>query len=285
MTAITDLSDLVNRLTGGNAGAPEHLFRWIDNRIAGAAATANVSGRFTSLWKYNSSFNSNNSNPGAVSVPTSATNGALKHTNAASGKQKWFLGLEALMRSSGTLILYDRLLHQSGLSGTTITAQTVQGDPATPALTRYNNAADCLNNQIFIEIYSQIGATGTTITARYFNENGVLSNSPLTVIGGTGVREAERVIPVPLAVGDLGVTGVKEVQLTATTGTAGDFGVTIARPLMTLGCPASVAAIRDNIAGIPSMEEIVEDACLAFAWQAIDTGAPSGFIAAHFIEK
>jgi hypothetical protein len=50
MTAITNLSDLVNRITGGNSGSPEAIWFGKTGRVAGAGAAAMVLGRWTSLW-------------------------------------------------------------------------------------------------------------------------------------------------------------------------------------------------------------------------------------------
>jgi hypothetical protein len=40
MAAITDLSDLINRQSGGNSGTPESVFFFKVPRVAGVAATA-----------------------------------------------------------------------------------------------------------------------------------------------------------------------------------------------------------------------------------------------------
>ena len=52
MAAIADLSDLINRSTGGNSGTPDNLFFFKRARVAGAAATAPIAGRPASLWTY-----------------------------------------------------------------------------------------------------------------------------------------------------------------------------------------------------------------------------------------
>ena len=93
MAALTDLSDVVNRLSGGNSGTPEAPFLWIDNRIGSAAAAATVTGRWTSLWRYNRTWNPTSAlPPSTVAAPTAATNGAFPVTNAGGGRTKWLLG-------------------------------------------------------------------------------------------------------------------------------------------------------------------------------------------------
>ena len=115
----------------------------------------------------------------------------------------------------------------------------------------------------FIEIYTQIGATLTTIKMDYTNQDGVTGQiSELTAIGNNGRREAGRIIPMPLKKGDTGVQAVKSVTLTATTGTVGDFGVVIAHPLSLFSSAAAGSCgWRDYTnAGIP---EIMNNECLA----------------------
>lgn len=277
MTALSDLSDIINRCTGGNSGSPENIFFYKDARVAGAAAAATVAGRITSLWQYDGQ-PSAGAAPGAVTAPTNATAGALKQTNPGGARQKWLLGATAAPLAAGTLILYDRLLHISGLSGTTTTAQTVGG-----TLTRNTGGA---GNQIWVEVYTQIGASSTTITASYTNQSGTSGKTTAaTAFGNTGFREAQRIIALPLASGDTGVQAVASVTVLATTGTAGNFGVTVARPLLVMPVGVlGVGTIRDLIAGLPGILEVDTNACLAWAWLANGTSAPQIMGSVHMIE-
>lgn len=274
MAAITDLSALVNRATGGNSGTPENIWFHKVARIAGAAATAPIAGRAASLWTYDGQ-------PGAGVAPTTAAvpdntmNGGLKQTDPGGGREKWLYSAWACGLVAGTLILYDRLLHIGGLSGTTATAQNVQTTTPSPTLTRYTNG---LGNIAFVEIYTQIGASSTTITMNYNDQSGSDSTSPAVAIGNTGFREATRVIFLPLAAGDTGIQAVKTVTLAATTSTAGNFGVTIGHPLayIGIGMPGG-AGWRDFSTGLPGIPEIETDACLAFLWVPNTTTAPEVF--------
>lgn len=277
MGALTDISDIVNRCTGGNSGTPETIFVYKDSRVDAAAAAATIAGRLTSLWQYEG-YPAGGAAPGASAIPTNTTDGALKQTDASGGREKWLLGVTGASSVPGTLILYDRLRHVSGLNGTTTTAQTFTG-------TINRNTAGP-GNQIWVEIYTQIGASSTTITAEYTDQdsNGTIT-STATAIGNTGLREAQRLIPIPLAAGDYGVEAVANVDLLATTGTAGDFGIVIARPLAMI--PMSVAGcgvVRDLISGLPGPIKIDDGACLALAWLPNSTTAPQIFMSLHMIE-
>jgi hypothetical protein len=280
MPALTDLSDIIHRGTGGSDGNPESLFFFKDTRIDAAAAPSLVAGRMHSLWRYNG-IPAGGVIPGAAEIPINTTQGGLLQTNPGGTpqRQKWLLGWTGCNFQTGTLILYDRLLHCGGLSGTVTTAQTVGG-----TLTRNTGG---LGNQIWVEIYTPLGTTATTITASYTNELGTAGRTTVaTTIGGADFNGATRLIPLPLASGDRGVRAVASVTVLASTGIVGNFGVTIAGPIGQAPIGAmGVGFIRDYISGLPAIPEIVPNACLAFAWVAQGTSAPQLQGMLMFVEK
>jgi len=279
MAAITDLSDLINRTTGGNDGTPQSLFFYKDARVGAAAAAANIAGRFTSLWQYNGIPSGSSTSP-TLGNPTLATDGALTLTNPGGGRQKWCLGVIAAPSVAGTLIVYDRLIHGNGMSGTVTTAQN-----CVQTVSRFAGSASP-GNQIYVEIYTQIGSTATTATISYKNQAGTTKTTPAFAIGGTGLREAQRIIPVPLDPGDTGVTEILSCTVLATTGAAGDFGITVGRPLIVI--PLSLAgcgSVRDLIAGLPGIIEILADSCISFIWLSNATTAPQIYGSFHTVEK
>lgn len=258
MAAITNLSDLINRMTGGASGTPEPLWFFKLNRRGGAAAANSVPGRWTSMWTYDGS-PSGGAVPGAVAIPDNTTIGGLKQTDPGGGRQKWLIG--GGLNSGpgfGTYVLYDRLLHIGGLDATVTTTQAVGG-----SLTRYTNG---VGNIIFLEIYTQIGATSRTIVVNYTDEGGGAGASPAIVFGNTGFREAERLLAVPLASGDSGVQGVTDVDIDTTTGTAGNFGVTIAHPLAYYEISLSSGGVWRSFMDGHGIVEVLPDACLALAY-------------------
>lgn len=90
--------------------------------------------------------------------------------------------------------------------------------------------------QAAIEIYTQIGTTGTTVTASYSNQAGTSGRAtPAIAIGTNNSREPGRFFPLPLQSGDTSVKSVETATLAGTTGTAGLFGVTLYRPLAIFG--------------------------------------------------
>jgi len=128
--------------------------------------------------------------------------------------------------SQGCYIVIDRLSHQGGLNATSITEQTT--NLPTAALPRYTDGNGVM---MALEIYTQVGATSANIVVNYTNQSGASSTTPTIQIGATGYREAGRVLIPSLAPGDTGVKAVNSVQLTSTTGTAGNFGVVLFKPL------------------------------------------------------
>lgn len=288
---ILDLSDLVNLATGGGSGSPECI-NWHKRAGVGGTTAANtttffapVAGRLTSLWQYDGLPGSPGLTvPTTSAVCTNATSGALKQSTSASGAKKRLLSFVAVGLAAGMLIVYDRLVHTGGLSGTTTGAQTT--NLPTSALTRYTTGAGV---EAWAEIYNAVGTTGTTITANYTDDAGNTGNAtPTVVFGGTGFREAQRQIPLPLVAGDRGVRAVASMTIAASTLTAGAFGCTLAYPLVSV--PLPVAGAGNQWAGVlmsggPLDLGATSDACIAMTFCANTTTIPEFFGQAFFIEK
>lgn len=206
--------------------------------------------------------------PGAITTPTTATSvdrtlsGALGQLNSSSVQR--LAQMELSYANGSAFLVYDRLLHLGGLDGTVTTAQP--SPSAAASLTRYTNG---LGNMLLAEVFTQVGATGTTITASYTNEGGTSGRTTqATDFGATGFREAARAMILPLQQGDTGVRNVSNCTLAGTTGTAGNFGLTIIHPLLLV--PAlngtHFQQLYDAILNVGgSMPEIVSDACICFA--------------------
>lgn len=274
MGTIADLDQLVNTLTGGT-GDFQQLWWNQDNRIGSAAGAATVAGQWTSLWTFNMTPRGQGAAPGSSARnPTNATNGTLGQSNPGGGRQKRLAGLACCMNVAGTVVLYDRLADISGLSATTTTAQNT----TSLSVSRYTGT-ESIGNQIWIEIYTIIGTTATTITVSYTNQDGTSGRtSQAVVFGGTGRREATRLISVPLQSGDTGVRSVESVTVLATTGTAGDFGVVIARPLAVAPIgTAGVGVLVDLLTMLPSLREVKTDAALSLMMLASTTTSPATF--------
>jgi hypothetical protein len=135
------------------------------------------------------------------------------------------------VQGGGVLMIFDRLAHNGGLSGTVTTAQTCNVGPN-------SRWTDYTKVVAFIELYSNVGTTASTITASYTNSAGTGSRtSPVMIFGGTGFRAAQQLFAIPLQEGDLGFKSVETVTIAGTTATAGNFGVTLARLIAIIPIP------------------------------------------------
>jgi hypothetical protein len=281
MAAITDLSDLINRQSGGNSGTPENIFFHKVPRVAGVAATAPIAGRGCSLWTYDG-MPAGGAVPTSGAIPDRTTQGAIPFTAPGGSRDKHLIGASIAPNVAGVFLLYDRLFHIGGLSGTSTSAQQIQDDPASPALTRNTGGA---GNIAFYEIYTIIGTTSTTLTMTYTNEGGTGSTSTIN-IGATNFREVTRMQRIPLAAGDSGIQAIEQIQLTATTGTLGNFGITIAQPLAWIPVGAAgTMGWRDYTTGLPGIPVIDPDACLSLMFIPSSATAPELFGLLSTIEK
>lgn len=178
--------------------------------------------------------------PGAAAVPTPGVAGValtsyagqLHFTNPVSGETRQTV-FTACANVPGTLLLCDRQWHNSGLSVTLTTAQTVNS-VALPARDR-NETINGEGVQIGVEVTTVMGAGVPTFTLGYTNPanaSGKLSVSaamPATMAAGS-------FIPLPLAAGDTGVKSIQTLQLSATM-TSGAFSLVAYRVLAMLPMP------------------------------------------------
>jgi len=201
--------------------------------------------------------------PGAAATPptgsgavcSKATNGALKFNNPQSGLSLKCAYLRYNCATNGLCHLYDRLVHTSGLSGTVTTAQTVN---STTLPTRVNS--DGYGVEIWLEWYTATGATARNVFVTYTNQNGNTATSPSVQLKAS--MAAQNCINIPLAAGDTGVRSVIDVTLSGTTGTAGNFGVTLAKPINIIASQSS--SYSGKAVGIveAGLQPIHQDACL-----------------------
>jgi hypothetical protein len=248
---ITTLDGLIAALSAGQKRA-----------LNKASQTSEGAGTWHSLWKAAGN-PAAGSNPGSLAgaIPTDATTGAIPFTNATFN---YLLRLAASGTVAGTLIIYDRLWHNSTMSGT-VTTDTTLG--ATPDLTR----PDALgaNTELWGEIYSAIGASAATLNVKYTDQDGNTGQNA-TYAHPANAESVGQMFPLVLAAGDTGVRKATSYNWSVTTGTAGDFGLTILRRIAEIQLsPANAANLADWAAlGLP---QIYDDACLAMMVQCTAT--------------
>jgi hypothetical protein len=162
------------------------------------------------------------------------------------------------------VILVDMLNISGGLSGTVTTPQTT--NLPTAPLTRFTSGEGVMAG---LCIFNNVGGTATTVTVSYTNQAGTPGRiSAATVIGVNAASNAAgRMIPIPLEAGDTGVRSVESVTLAGATGTAGNFGVCLFKPLAMLAMNDFQGAhVIDAVSTggfVGALEEVHPDACLS----------------------
>jgi hypothetical protein len=199
--------------------------------------------------------------PGAMTTPSSAgaqcntsTIGAMQIGAVPGGKQAWLAALSGATSQIGSLSLMDRLVHWGGLSGIVTTAQLL----GAVVLPRFTDGVGVLPYLVF---YTATGATTTTATILYTNELGVSGRSTSVTIPASPA--ASQCIPIPLVPGDRGCLSVQSVTLTASTGTAGNFGIYLARRHAKLGGGGAGQNLDKDWLQL-GLPEIADGACLGF---------------------
>lgn len=186
-----------------------------------SAVTPKAAGSWHSLW-ITAGQPGTGAAQGSVNgaVPTSATAGSFTFTNPGTGNS-YLAKFTAAGATTGTLILYDRLWHNSGMSPTTLTAQSI----TQPALTRPDAlGADV---ELWMEVYTAI-TTAVTTTVSYTNQDGTAGQSATTT--NVAASAVGQMFPFALAAGDTGVRSVQSATIGSTM-TAGNWGLTLLRRL------------------------------------------------------
>lgn len=192
-----------------------------------------------------------------------STTGAFPLTNAGSGNSLYLLrALASGLVVPGTLLLFDRIWHNSTMSGTATGANAIT-QPSLPARV-VDNGLGC---RLGVEVFSSWGTTAVTLTITYRDSaDDVDRTMTLTTVvpGGSGAPAAGTFVELPPATA-LGVKRVVSYGWSATTGTAGNFGLVVYRPIARIPIPFVGGSLPLDFAAL-GMPQILNDACLALAW-------------------
>ena len=244
-----------------------------------ASLATQVVGQYCSLWRA-TGVPAQGAIPAAAAYCTKALVGAIGFDNQ-TGPATSYLGYHTLLCSAANtnLEIHDRLAHMGGLNGTLLTAQTVGIDLSTinaggsvPA----ERLGDANYSDVmwFLEWYTTTGATASNATVNVTYNDGTTGNLAVIAIGGTAIAASQCRQLVP-AVNGRFIRGVNSVTLSASTGTAGSFGVTATRPRSAMSVPiANKVEVFDWAQlGFP---EIPNNSCLA--GMLLSTATSSGTI-------
>jgi hypothetical protein len=242
--------------------------------IQKASLANQTAGFLSSLWRATGN-QLQGAIPGAAETCTSALTGGIPYTNPTATALSYLVNLNANMAAPGSILIYDRLAHMGGLAGNVAspTAQTV--NLSIPA--SRNAAAAGSDVEWFLEWYTNTGSTAVTATITYTNQADGTGNT--TTCALTATMRAGRLLQIIPGSGGL-IKSIQTVTLSATTGTAGSFGVTVAKRLgLASTANAAFAAVADAInLGLPV---IPDNACLwpVVACSTTATGIVAGMLA------
>ena len=228
--------------------------------------TSEGAGTWHSLWKVGGQ-PAAGASPAAIAaggaIPTRATVGALPIANAATAPLNL---LKAVMSGTvaGSLIVYDRLYAVSGFSGAVATLQSIT---TPPTINRPNGNGDDV--EIWGEVYTAMGATAATFTALYTDQGGTTGQAATYVMPANALTVGQ-MVPFALAAGDTGVRALASLQLSISTGTAGDFGLTLLRRIAEIPLNIPNVPIIADLFGL-GKPQIEVDACLALMVQCTTT--------------
>jgi hypothetical protein len=252
-------------------GAPTQRIRYVRNGSAPNFGGSNSP--LVSQWPTANAWPTAGAAPTTAVVPDRSTSGSMGQFNKAGSEQRMWLERYDLpynnIQASGMYLLVDRLAHNGGLDATVTTAQS---NGSWPALTRFTTGAGVW---AAIEIYTQVGATTTTISGSYTNSAGTSGRTFQAVGFGSSDIHLGSLFPLSLQQGDVGVQAVASVTVLATTGTAGNFGVTLFK---TLGAwPANSSTLPYLRSGRPlpnfgSVPAIPDGACLQLLYCGTNNG-------------
>ena len=230
---IENIDNLVKAL-GNNSS------RIVLDKASIASQTANS---YCSLWRATGQ-------PGQGAIPTvvatcnNTTVGTIGFNQQMSPSTSYGAYLEiATGNAAMTMELHDRLANMGGLNGTLTTAQSVNLDLNTLLSTDNINVRKGDDNysdvQWWLEWYTATGGTAVTATIAVTYNDGTTGN--LSALSLVGYRPASHMISlnslIPSAQSGKFIRGIVSVTLSATTGTAGNFGVTATRQRMALSSP------------------------------------------------
>lgn len=254
--AITNLDDIANAL-GNNAS----------RIILDKASLANqVAGRFTSLWRATGQ-PAQGAIPTTAAVCTTATLGGFPFAQQVGPATSYVAYLKAACsNSAASLELHDRLAHNGGLVLNVATLQTTNL-PLNLATLGVDTARVGSGNyddvQWWLEVYADGGATASSATINVTFDDDSTGNLNVLAVGGTiriGHMFGLDILRTTAQQGK-NIKGVNSIILSASTGTAGNFGFTVTRPRTDLFLPLANTTAVGNWATL-GFSEVPNGACL-----------------------
>lgn len=198
-----------------------------------ASLASQLAGTFCSMWRA-TGLPGQGAIPTAAAVPTKDTLGAFPFANQVDPATSYIGLLEgACSNAFATLEIHDRLAHMGGLLLNITTSQNALIDLLTLGVSAARIGASNYNDvQWWLEVYGAGGATASNLTLNATFDDGSTGNLNTLAVGGTigaarmysldGLRTTAQQAR--------NIRGINTAILSASTGTAGNFGITATRP-------------------------------------------------------
>lgn len=233
---------------------------------------AEGAGTFSSLWKVAGNPLAGSNPPaytvGSGYIPTRATAGSIGQINAASGNELRMNGFYVRGTTSGSLILYDRLWACSGFVTNSTALQTVT-TPGTLTAGRLRDTGDYGDIEMWLEVYTAPGATTATWTIHALDGAGV--DRTYTYTHPANAESVSQMMsPIPPVGATDGFQQVVSFQASVSSGTAGDIGITLVRPIAEIDI--ALINVQSFRGGLDlSLAKVSDDAALAMMFQCTTT--------------
>jgi hypothetical protein len=248
--AIDTLEKLINGL--------ENRYILTFNKASLANMTAGVLG---TRWR-------GTGNPPPGDVPTSAktcdgeTVGSWNLPPLPSGGVKMYIGeLNICQTVLGQFILFDRLSDMGGLLGNTTDEQFVNLDISTPS-SQGRCTTDGSGVLWGIDTYTNLGSTSVTATITYTNELNITGRTTTVTIPAT--MRVGTIYPILPNVDDKRIKSIQKLQLSNTTGSPGNFGITARVRIAEVSIDTTMKNIVGDYATL-ALPELTGKECLELA--------------------
>lgn len=226
-----------------------------------------IAALFYSMWRFSG-------NPDQPSPPTTAvicndtTPGGLVYTQPSPGKVLYLADTDTFSANAlFSLSLWDRLAHMGGLSGADTGVQTVGVDISGTGSNLAQRRGDYSEVMWSLQWYTGTGATPTTVTVNYTATDDTTGSVSVALSATVAVR---RLIHIPRPANGKLIKSIQSIQLSPSTGTAGDFGVTASRLIAPIfQSNAGIRRLTPLQLGLPVIHP---QSCLEFTLIAQTTG-------------
>lgn len=273
--AVSNMDELYAAMRGGKYNLP----------INRASLSNAVAGHEMSLWR-GTGFPAQGAVPAAAAICNAALTGALPLAARAGSQNRVITQAIAAMATVGHVLrVEDRLAHMGGLSGIVTTAQNalvdLHANLAASNLAQRIGASDYSEVEWYLEWYTATGASVSTPTAQCTFHDGTTGSVNVSVLGATALPAtvaASRRYKLTPTNGKY-IRSVDTVTLSATTGTAGSFGVTAVRNLADIAAIIANVPVPVDVWGL-NAPEIFDNACvtLAMITNTTTTGVVTGYL-------